>query len=144
MNINLTGGRISQNLDINQTVTEYDYWLMLLIQLDIANEELLTKDEMVVFAYMLSLPLDTTFFRDETSKYIKEHLLKGEIETRRVVLSKVKKSLIDKGFLKRIDELDDTTRGEYVVAPIFRKIQEICKSKFKDEVITITLNFKVG
>ena len=55
MNINLTGGRISQNLEIIQTVTEYDYWLMLLIQLDIANEELLTKDEMNVYAYMLSL-----------------------------------------------------------------------------------------
>lgn len=143
MNINLSGGRISQNLEIKETITEYDFWLMLLIQLDIANDNLLSKDEMVVYAYLLSLDIDNTFFKQEEAKYIKDNLLKGEVETRRVVLSKIKKSLIEKGFLKRVDDIDDTSRGEYVVAPIFRKIQEICKQKFKDEVITLTLNFKV-
>ena len=143
MNINLTGGRISQNLEIIQTVTEYDYWLMLLIQLDIANEELLTKDEMNVYAYMLSLPIDTTVLNNNTAKYIKDNLLRGEVETKRVVLSKVKKSLIEKGFLKRTDDIDDTIRGEYVIAPIFKRLQEICKDKFKNETMTMTLNFKV-
>lgn len=134
LKLNPLTGRKGASSEIPTSVTEEQFWRYYLMILMVRNSSLLlTFKEVEVLVFILSGNPDRSYFRGSEASLIKEHF-----RMKKPDLSKMKKSLVVKGFVVETGAV----RGDALLINSLRKFQKYIKMAMSKNLLPpIVFNF---